>query len=89
MRVIAFETEPQASHVAGILADQGYETEIIDCDGSDGARAHEIAEATKEVLWARAFLLTNCETDHLGRVIGNTFGQIVLNRRPTAARRFA
>jgi hypothetical protein len=89
MRVVAFQTTPQASHVAAILADQGYDTEVIDCDGDSAARAHEFAEAANQVLWARAFLLTNCESDYLGQVIGNTFGQIVLSRRPTAQRRFA
>jgi hypothetical protein len=86
MRVVAFNTAPEASHVAAILADQGYETEIIDCDGSGAARAREISEAANMALWARAFLLTNCETDHLGQVLASNFGRIVLNRRPTAAR---
>jgi hypothetical protein len=86
MRVVAFHSTPEARHVAAILADQGYETEIIDCDASSGARAHEIAEAAHQTSWARAFVVTNCESDHLGYVLSLSFGQVVLSRRPQAAR---
>jgi hypothetical protein len=87
MRVVAFYTAPEASHVAAILSEQGYETEIIDCDGSAAARAREISEAANQALWARAFVLTNCESDHLGYIVGNNSGQVVLNRRPRMEQR--
>ena len=86
MRVVAFFSTPEADHVAAILREQGYETELIDCDGTSAARAREISEATNQALWARAFVLTNCESDHLGQIVSNNCGKIVLNRRPSFAR---
>jgi hypothetical protein len=88
MRVVAFHSAPEASHVAAILAEQGYETEIIDCESSAAPHAREFAEAASRTSWARAFVLTNCESDHLGYVLSNNFGEIVLSRRPQAATGF-
>ena len=89
MRVVAFHTEPEASHVAAILTEQGYETELIDCDGSTPARAREISEAANQAFWARAFVVTNCESDHLGYIVSKNSGQVVLNRRPRAEKKSA
>ncbi len=83
MRVIAFKSEPYASRVSTILREQGYETEIIDCDGITAAKARELPEAVNQAWWARAFLVTNCESDHLGVIVRNNLGQVLVNRRPT------
>jgi hypothetical protein len=89
MRVVAFYNAPEATHVAAILAEQGYEIEVIDCDGGAAARAYEIAEAANQALWARAFVVTNAESDYLGEVVRNNFGEIVLNRRPRPEKKTA
>jgi len=84
MRVAAFKSAPYASHVADILQDQGYETEVIDCDGANAARARDLAEAVTAALWARAFLVTNCEGEYLKQIVPNFFGQVIWMRRPRA-----
>ena len=84
MRVVAFRSEPYATDVAEILQDQGYETEVIDCDGINASRARDLAEAVTNALWARAFLVTNAEGEYLKQIVPNFFGQVVLSRRPRA-----
>lgn len=78
MRVAAFRDQPNASTVASILADQGYDTEVVELGGRDyDPRARDLCEIIREAAWANAFLISNCELDHFERMVTENFGEVV------------
>ncbi|MBV8333784.1 MAG: hypothetical protein JO192_13680 [Candidatus Eremiobacteraeota bacterium] len=83
MRVAAFREHPHASAVAGILADQGYDTEIVALGGTEyDPRARDLCEAIRDAAWANAFLISNCELDHFERIVNDNYGDVVFHHRP-------
>ena len=82
MRLAAFREHPHASYVAEILADQGYDTELVQLDNNEhDSRARDLSEAICEAAWASAFLLTNCELDHFERLVTENYGECITTYR--------
>lgn len=82
MRVAAFRDQPNATQVALILQEQGYDTELVELGGqSPDPRARDLCEAMREAAWARAILISNCELDYFETLVKENFGDVVLSRR--------
>lgn len=82
MRIAAFREPPHATHVATILAEQGYDTKLVEIGENDpDPQARELCEAMREADWARAFLISNCELEHFQALVKENFGDIIFSRR--------
>jgi thioesterase domain-containing protein len=82
VRVAAFREEPNAQAVAVILRDQGYHVETVGLADETSRPPAELPDAVASAHWARAFILSNCESEYFRDVVVNNFGVVIWQHRP-------
>jgi hypothetical protein len=88
MRVAAFKAEPDAVETAFVLRDHGYEAELIGVDGeSSPSRVVDLPEAIAGAKWAKAFVLSNCDSEYFREVVIRHYGTVIWQHRPGRFRR--
>ena len=83
MKVAAFKEKPDATEVASILREHGYETEIIGVEGeASPSRLTDLPEPVINAKWANAFVLSNADAEHFREVVVSHRGTVVWQHRP-------
>lgn len=81
-----FKEELNAQAVAIILKNQGYEVETIGLPDEASSRPlGELPEAVATAYWAKAFVLSNCESEYFREVVVDNFGTVLWQHRPRYA----
>lgn len=83
MKVAGFKEKPNALAAAGILREQGYDTEIIGIENEAGvSKLSDLPEPALSARWANVYVLSNCDSEHFRKIVVNNGGMVVWQNRP-------
>lgn len=83
MRVAGFKETLNAKETASILRDHGYVAELVGVEGETSpSRIGDLPEAVSDARWAKAFVLSNCDSEYFREVVISHRGQVVWQHRP-------